>query len=61
MKTGHFSLQQGKRVKVFKRDGSSFIDKFLGHKSGVVLLEKAGRVKTAILRTLTIYKGKFIS
>lgn len=54
---GHTSVRRGKRVKVFLRNGDSYIDRFIEHRSKYIVLKETGRVSTSILKKLAIFKG----
>jgi len=51
------SFPKGIKILVIMKTGSKFVDKYLGHKSGVLLLEKRGRVKMKKIRSTCIYKA----
>lgn len=55
MRTGHLSVQKGKRVMVHFKDGSKLITKFI-EKKGKTIRTEAGNFQAGDLRTLTIWK-----
>lgn len=56
--TGHFSVQRGKKVKVFLKDGTNFIARFKEKKGKYILFYDHKEINSAIARTLTIYKPR---
>lgn len=54
--TPHTACRQGKRVKVTLKDGTSFIDRFLGQKSTFILFQTR-RVNRGQIKSFTIHKG----
>lgn len=57
MRTGHLSVQQGKRVKVHLRDGSNFVAKFKERSDRVIEFYDHAPINTIKVRTLSISKG----
>ncbi len=55
MKTPHTSAKQGKRIKVVMKDGTIFIDKYLGKKSTKVMFDNHTVVRGNI-KSFTIFK-----
>jgi hypothetical protein len=53
MRTPHTSTYKGKTVHIILRDGQVIIDKFLDKKSGVVFLEKYGRLAVDQIRSFS--------
>jgi len=51
---GHTTARIGKRLKVFLKDGTSFVDKLAGIKSGHYEFETIGKVETRKIRSLSI-------
>lgn len=59
MRTPHTSVRQGKRVRIVLKDGTILIEKFMGHKSGKIILEKH-TIPTIAVRAFSIYKNHII-
>ena len=58
MRTPHTTFTKNLKLIVIMRDGQRFIDRYVGKKSGVVLLKKLGRVSLKLIRVIGIYKGE---
>jgi hypothetical protein len=58
MRTPHTSTFKGKTVFVILKDGTQIIDKFVDKKSGVVFLEKTGKVPVSLIRSFSHRKLK---
>ena len=60
MRTGHLSVQPGKRVMVHMRDGTKVVGKFVERKSNkVTIIQDIGwpiTLSTDKIRTISIYK-----
>lgn len=56
--TGHLSVRQGTRVKVFLRQGMSYVAKFKERKAKTVDFYDHAPEPTKNIRTLTIHKAK---
>ena len=54
----HSSTYKGKRVRIKMKDGTSFVDKFLDTKSGVIYFEDRGKVLKMEIKNFTFYKGE---
>lgn len=54
--TGHLSIRQGKRVKVFLRDGTSFVAKYKQKHARSVEFYEILSVPTVDIKTITIVK-----
>ena len=54
----HSSTYKGKRVRIKMKDGTSFVDKFMDNKSGVIHFEERGKVLKKDIKNFTIYKGE---
>ena len=54
----HTSFRKGKRVIVTLSDGNKIIDKYVESKSGVVILERTGRLSLKKVRVITIFRGQ---
>lgn len=54
----HTSFNKGKRIIIILKNGDKFIDKYLGHKSGYIILKEKGRLKVNKIRSTGIYKPK---
>lgn len=52
--TVHTSYQKGTTLFLIFKDGRTAVDKFVDHKSGVVILQKLGRVKIADVRYMGV-------
>lgn len=57
-RTGHFNIRQGKRVKIFYKDGTIDIARYKGNTSQQVMFFDRDAIDKKQLRTLTIYKGE---
>lgn len=57
-KAGHFNVRQGKRVKIFYRDGSTAIARFKASSARCIVFFDHSPVNKSQIRTLTIYKGE---
>lgn len=55
-KCGHFGVQQGKKVMLHFKDGSKLVTKFKEKKGATVIMMDGQKVKTKLLRTISIYK-----
>lgn len=56
-RTGHLSVNKGKRVIVHFKDGTKVPDRFIEKKGHYVILEELGKIHAGLLSTLTINKG----
>lgn len=54
--TLHTSTQKGKRVLIILKNGDKIIGKFKDKKSGYVILEEHGKIKTSDMKAMTICK-----
>jgi len=52
----HTSFRQGKRIIILFKDGTRLIDKYLGNKSGYLIMKENGRIKLSEVRQTGIYK-----
>lgn len=55
--TLHTSTYKGKRILIILKDGRKIIDKFKDKKSGMIITENHGKIKTDTIKAMTIYKG----
>lgn len=55
--SGHMSVQQGKRVVVWMRDGTKFIAQFKEHKSRYIIFFDHRSVRKEAVSTLSLHKG----
>lgn len=53
----HTSFSKGTPVLITFKDGRKIIDKFKDKKSGIVIFDEVGSIKTKELRNITIFKG----
>ena len=52
----HTEFRMHTRVIVMMRDGTKFVDKYIGKKSGVIILSKKGRISLDTIRNVSIYR-----
>ncbi len=52
----HTSFRKGKRLLIIFKDGTKEVDKFVGNKSGYLLMERLGRVKLSKVRSTSILR-----
>lgn len=55
-KAPHTATRKGKRVLIITKEGQRIIDKFLEGHDSFVLLEKAGKIPTRAIRSMSDYK-----
>lgn len=55
-RTNHTSCKKGKYVRIKLVNGGVIIDKFVETKSGVIYLEKCGRLLKEEIKSFSIYK-----
>ncbi len=55
-KQGHFSIQQGKKVILYFKDGYKKIVKFKEKKGNYIITFDKERIPIKLLRTISIYK-----
>ena len=55
--TLHTSTYKGKRILIILKDGTKIVDKFKDKKSGMIITEKHGKIRTDTVKAMTIYKG----
>lgn len=56
MRTGHLSVQQGKRVLVLMRDGNHILAKFKQRKGRFIEFFDHESIRSNLIRTLSLYK-----
>lgn len=54
----HTSTYKGKRVRIKKKDGTVFVDKFLDEKSTYILFEENGKQYKKDIVNFSIYRGE---
>jgi hypothetical protein len=55
--TLHTSTYKGKKILIILKDGTKIIDRFKDKKSGTIITENHGKIKTSLVKAMTIYKG----
>lgn len=55
--TLHTSTQKGKRVLIILKNGDKLIGKFKDKKSGFVITEEHGKIRTSDMKAMTICKN----
>jgi hypothetical protein len=53
---GHKSIRPGQRALVWLKRGTSFVDRFLEDKDVHLVFEEHGRVASALVRTVSVYR-----
>lgn len=54
--TLHTSTYKGKRILIILKDGTKIVDKFKDKKSGMIITENHGKIRTNTVKAMTIYK-----
>lgn len=58
MRTPHTSCPRGKRVRVVLKDGTEFVDKFMEHTAGHLVIFAAHQVRQGDIKIFTILRAK---
>lgn len=56
MSCPHTQFRKGQRIHIILKSGSSFVDIYRDTKSGVIVVEGAGRVQIEDIRACSIYR-----
>ena len=56
----HTDFRKGQRIVITLRDGTRIVDKFVEHKSGVLITRDLGRTDLKKVRATTIFRNQII-
>ncbi len=57
MKCPHTDFRKGQKIHIIFTNGMAIVDKYIGKKSGVIIMENSGRIPLKKIRSTTIYRN----